>query len=455
MLKKILLLIAIFIVSHSNILADDNLKSELVAHYSFVQNQSSKVVLDFKLINASPTTFVTHYQISVPEAGVSNLVLLPKNQKINQEQSTVDRQNVFNLTFENEVVGQGKSREFALEYHDSNLLKVRGNSKTIKIPSLHNAQDFSKYQSIISLPTHFGKPDSIKPQPLKVDQQAGVMVYTFDQTQGQEIEFIYGTEQFLQFSFSYLLTNNQNSPAYQEIILPKDTDNLKIIYANLWPLPHNWQIDEENNWLGYYLLKTGENITVVADGYLIYNQVDKEFDINNYFSKVAADFQSWNIETIPQEYLEASIEGKIKLNSYLDKFSFLPLPGRYRLSIQNQSGQSWYNLSWHAISDKPEIIINQSQGEFTLLPWQTIDLIIQTRNQQWWQLYQSSKIKFTLTNQEGKIIDEYIQDGLCLSYFTIIIIGSLVASSVTAGSILVARFKSKNSLCRESQKSKK
>jgi hypothetical protein len=428
--------------------------TKLQASYNFSPVAPPKVQLDFTLTNTTPTLFVDHYQVVVPESGVSGLVLQPREQTITQQKTTTDGSYILDLAFDNEVVGQGKARAFGVEYVSADLLRQRGQTQVITIPPLFGSQDFDTYQTTVTVPSSYGPPTVITPEPSQVASSAGQLTYTFDQRSEQVVTIVYGQQQLLQFSLQYTLSNHTSAPTYQEIVFPGDQADLQAIYAHLWPSPVSWAADPDGSWRGYYLLPIGTELTVTADGFFRYHQVQQDFDFAAHFPQVTAQVQIWNLSDLPEEFTYDHL-GELPLTITLAQFGIFPRLGTYQISVPNLTGRTWPQLSLSVTDQLDHYQISATPSTFALFPWQKTDIIAKLKLKQWWWPYRRFHLLVQIHDQTGNLIHSQQQSGISISYGAFIALGGLFGLTGTAWSLLVARRKRASALRRQSQKSQK
>ena len=78
---------------------------------------------------------------------------------------------------------------------------------------------------------------------------------------------------------------------------------------------------------------------------------------------------------------------------------FINLPSWYKLSIENHTGQAWYDNQLEIKSDVTEVVINNPQQQLVLLPWQKKTINIQVFNQNNW-LPKEDQIQLSLSSSE-------------------------------------------------------
>ncbi len=443
----LLFLVAFFLGAGENqILAQDNstppdagYTTTISATYDFATSASTKVNLDYTLTNTSATTFVQSYQVNLPHSNLTGLVLQPKDQEIDSQETIADNHTIMDLTFLNQVVGQGQERQFALEYSDSNLITIRGKHIVIKIPPPTSDPTLNSYTAQVTVPTSFGVPDIITPTPTDTIPRAGETIYQFSQTTPAEITFQYGDKQIAQFDFSVPLHNQKSTSLYHQVTLPLDSDQEKLFYATLYPYPTYHQVID-NSWQLFYLLRPGEQITVAGNGYLELSDVTHEYDFQAQLDPTLQN--SWSmfyIDDIPADFRQ-TVATPPTLALDLDRWWIIPLPGFLQAQIHNHTGQTWTNLSLHAHSSDQQITLDPSQiTPEPLLPYSSQNLSLNLESQNWWPLYAETQVQLQLLDASGTIIDETEFTSFTIAYGTLALIGGILAAAFTTGSILVAR----------------
>ncbi len=422
--------------------------ADLQAEYSFAPSSPAKVTLDYTLTNTNAAVFVQNYQVILPGSAAS-IVVQNKDEDITKEVHTDHDRQVLDLAFQNDTVGQGKKRKFALEYIDSKLLGRRGGSQLIRIPALEGYENLTTYKTIVRLPLGFGSPDLLTPQPSKVGTASGQLVYTFDQKDGQTINIGFGQKQVLQFNYERILTNLSNYPAYAAAIFPGDQEEVSFVYANIAPTPDTWEVLPDGRWRGIYLLDIGAHLPVRADGFLIYKHLDHEFRLNQFYPELESDLQIWDRQA-PDSFLYATPSAHITGSTrYLGP---VPIFSQYELSLTNLTGRTLPGMSVHVTDPSGQVKFTPAASELTLYPWQK-SVIIGKVGGSWWRLYQPFTLTVSLQDESGKIINEQTVTGLRISYLALAGLGGIIAAAAVAGSLLVDGRKQKGYLRRQGKKS--
>ena len=421
----------------SQVHADENIRTSVMADYTVSATDSTKVKIDYTLTNASPTVYVNQYQIAVSSSGLSGLVFQPGKQKVNKQEHDDHDRHLLDLEFENEVVGQGKSRQFGIEYSDRTLLKRSGLTQVLTLPPPYNYQTFDELKTIVRLPSYLGQPDMLQPAPSKTGSSSAQLVYTFDQSGGETIKIGYGQQQILQFSLDYDLVNQDNAPGYQEVVFPGDQEEVTFIFASISANPDYWAKHDDGSWHGFYLLQAGSRTQIQAQGYLIYRHIDRDFHIGEFYPALENHFTASNLDQLPPAFAQPDLT-TLSFSSDIAWQGALARLDRYRLQLHNHTGWTISNL-------KPQVKVNQGQVSATLLdeqlvllPWQQTELILRVQPQKWWQPYARFSATIELIDEQGQTIFTNDFQGVAISYAAFATLGAIVGLAAVAGSLLVA-----------------
>ncbi len=425
--------------------AQENFTTQLQANYEINAEALAKVELNFTLTNSSATTYITNYQLNLNRTEISSLVVQPKKQEIEKEIKTEGGQFSIDLKFINQVVGQGKSREFSVEYIDAGLAQIRGKNVIVRIPPLLATDNYRKYQVKVTVPTAFGELTAAVPSPIKKETKAGVSIYEFNLNTPEEIVLQYGSEQILQFNIEQALVNESQTSVYKEIHLPTNSPEQEFYYAFFKPEPTSHLANEQGLFL-YYLLSAGEKKNFQTQGYAKLKNLDENYKLEDHLPpSIKSGWQSFFIEEIPAEFL-ATLNEKPTLEMELDRWWFLPLPGRNLVMIENHTGSKKTDLLLQVATSNDKVKIEPSSQSINLWPWQKTVALVEVSPLDWWPIYQQTDLQLKLLassndSQEQQILDEKERSSFTLSYPSLALIGGFFATAITSWRLLVARRK--------------
>lgn len=232
---------------------NQDFKNTIESTYTVAQDGVTKVSHHIKIINNTPTLYLKQYALKTSYFGLTNIIIKDKNGKeIPANKASNETGTSIGITFEDQLVGQGKTRDFYIEYENHDLAIVAGKILEIHIPNLGDTESFVTNKTTLITPTYFSIPQRVSPQPISVDFKSDGVVSTFNRPNGEEISAIYGREQVYKMTLRYSLENPTNSPALTQISLPPDTAFQKMHYHALDPLPNEIKKDIDGNWIANY-----------------------------------------------------------------------------------------------------------------------------------------------------------------------------------------------------------
>ncbi len=265
MLKLLLLsfVFSVFLFSHSiavNVEAQENANSEnkdfrntIESTYTVGLDGLTKVSHHIKITNLTPTLYLKQYALKTSYFDLINIIVKDRSGKEIQSNKTSNETGTgIGITFEDQLVGQGKIRDFYIEYENHDLAIIAGKVLEVHIPKLGDSESFESNTTSLITPAYFSLPVRVNPEPKSVDFKQAEVVSVFDRPNGEEISSIFGSEQVYKMTLRYSLENPTSSPALAQISLPPDTPFQKMHYHALDPLPNEVKIDIDGNWIATY-----------------------------------------------------------------------------------------------------------------------------------------------------------------------------------------------------------
>ena len=232
---------------------NSNFKTSIESTYTIGSDGVTQVSHHIKIINNTPAFYLKQYALKTSYFGLTNPIVKDKNNKeipsniVGNETGTS-----IGITFKDEVVGQGKSRDFYIEYENHDLATIAGRVLEVHIPQLGDSESFETNKTTLITPSYFSTPVRISPKPKTVNFKQTEVISTFNRPNGEAISAIYGQEQVYKMTLRYSLENPTNSPALAQISLPPDTQFQKMHYHALDPLPNEIKKDLDGNWIATY-----------------------------------------------------------------------------------------------------------------------------------------------------------------------------------------------------------
>lgn len=251
----------------NNTFAQENTKesfnTSIETTYTVSRDGITTVSHHIKITNKTPTIYLKQYALKTSYFGLQNPIVKSGNNEI-QANIVSNEQNgtSIGITFEDDVVGQGKVRDFYIEYANPDLAIVAGNVLEVHIPQLGNESSFDSNKTILVTPAFFSLPVRVSPEPVSSNFVQTEVKTIFDRESGDSISAIFGTEQNYKMVLRYHLENPSSNPAIAQISLPPDTQFQKMHYHDLDPAPEEMKKDLDGNWIASYKIPAS-SVTVV------------------------------------------------------------------------------------------------------------------------------------------------------------------------------------------------
>lgn len=269
-LQKIIFSAVVFlyavVLCTTTVAANESFDTSLTSTYTVDAVGVTKVSHQFKITNKEPTIFLTQYALKTSYPDLKNVIVRYNDDILipNVVQDT-DGTSIA-ITFPDEVVGEGKTRTFSIEYVNTNLSTLAGSVLEMHVPQSPEAGSYSSHVSVISVPEKFGYPSRINPEPKHVETKDNKFILTFDEHQGSAITALFGNTQVYKLTLRYQLENSTSGMALAQIALPPDTAFQKIHIHDIDPRPEDLKMDADGNWIATYQIPptSATNVYVTA-----------------------------------------------------------------------------------------------------------------------------------------------------------------------------------------------
>jgi transglutaminase-like putative cysteine protease len=266
MLKKFSVFIISFLVIMSTIVspafADENFSTTLDTSFTVFENGNTFVEHKFIIKNKTPTTYISKYGMKLSSDKVTDIKVYSNKQKINPEIVHSKNQTSIGITFSDNIVGEGKTREVIISYNNPDIAQITGKVLEVNIPSFNDWQAYDNYDLSVSIPKSYGQPTRININPNKIEQKDKQIILYFKNLKGRGVSAISGSEQVFNLDLKYQLDNPNNQIAITQITLPPDTAFQKLYYHTIDPMPEKIEVDADGNWIADFLLQPNQKQTV-------------------------------------------------------------------------------------------------------------------------------------------------------------------------------------------------
>ncbi|MBP7842484.1 transglutaminase domain-containing protein [Candidatus Woesebacteria bacterium] len=244
----------------------ENFVTSVETTYAVARDGNTRVSHHFRITNKTPTIYLKQYAVKSNYFGLQNIIVKSGSQEITPNIVSNENGTSIGITFEDDVVGQGKVRDFFIEYQNPDIATIAGNVLEIHIPGLGADDSFDSNKAILLTPVYFSLPVRVTPTPISTEFVQTEAKTIFDLTNTEQtnksISAIFGTEQNYKMTLRYNLENPSSNPGIAQIALPPDTQHQKLHYHSLDPLPDDMKQDPDGNWIASYKI-AASSVTVV------------------------------------------------------------------------------------------------------------------------------------------------------------------------------------------------
>lgn len=257
-----------FILFSSKIYAQDEFDTSYSLTYQVNADASVTVVQTINLINKLTNIYAKSYQITLGSTRVRGVWAKDSSGDLSPQVVKKENLTQINLDFNEKIVGKGNTLSFSLGYISDDYAMKNGRVLEIGIPKMAEAEKLTDYNVKLIVPYLFEDPAYVFPHPIKIEDSSAGKIYYYNKQNliNQSINAAFGNYQVFDFNIKYYLENDYNNNSKHEISLPPDTAFQKVYLQTLYPEPESTIIDDDGNWLAYYILEPEQRIEIVATG---------------------------------------------------------------------------------------------------------------------------------------------------------------------------------------------
>lgn len=283
--------------------AEGEFTTELNSIYTVNQTTPSLVKHQFVVTNTTPSYYISKYGYQTSLSGISNVQVINEGEVLEPQIVTTEEKTSISFTFPNEIVGEGKQRNFSIQFSSPVFATLSGEVLEVTIPKTQQGNSYAQTSATVRVPKAFGQPYRIEPTPSAIRDLAGWTEFMYQDYAGQGITAVFGEKQRYLLDLTYHLENPQTYRVSTSITLPPDTAYQRMLYTKLEPKPVSMSLDEDGNWLAEYYLDAQEQKVVEAQAY-------SELSVNPKLQTLVAVSSRW---TQSQEFWETENESILAL----------------------------------------------------------------------------------------------------------------------------------------------
>lgn len=259
-MKKIYLFICLFVYLFipASARAAGEFQADYDVNYAVSPSGTTIVTQNVNLTNKLTNLYPKQYNIVIDSDKIKNIIASDGGGLITPQVVLKDGKTDITVTFNEKVVGIGKTLNFSLRYEHNDIAHKNGRIWEVNVPGVEGDPDLGRYRVSLSVPPSFGPVAYLSPQP------AYGAFWNKDQMVRGGISAAYGKNQLFDFTLHYYLENTSVTARQTEIALPPNTAYQTVSVDSLDPAPSNVVVDEDGNWLARYTLSPNQKVNAVA-----------------------------------------------------------------------------------------------------------------------------------------------------------------------------------------------
>jgi len=253
--RPLLLSLVLLVLTTTAALAaehEDPFATSVHTTYTVSLSGNTTVSHEFSLKNKTATSYVSQYAIKSPLKNLTKIAAETNSQPVQTEVTESENGTTIVLTFDDQVVGENKTRKFTLSYGSADTAIISGNVLELYVPSIADEQQYEKRSVTLKTPLKFGRATQITPEPEAVSFTTSTAVTNFPDLGKRGVVALFGDTQFFSLTLRYNLENSSSAPGITQIALPPDTPYQKMQYHSLDPAPNKLHLDQDGNWIATY-----------------------------------------------------------------------------------------------------------------------------------------------------------------------------------------------------------
>ena len=269
---KYLVLIFLFTIHYSLFTIPVSAATEFTTNfdstYQVEVSGLTRVTHQIELINNLAHIYTTEYVIQVGGKELQDVQARSGDTKLQTEVTLNDNTTTIKVAVLDPVVGQGKSINFTIMYTTRDIVESSGQIREINVPRLSRANEAKNYVRRVVVPSSFGTPSVLAPEPTHVSYTGDQVTYEYIGFASESLALLFGKSQVYQVELDYKIKNPTLQSADTEIALPPDTSYQRVMLDSLVPEPKEIRLDKDGNWLAIYPLKSQESQNIHAVMYI-------------------------------------------------------------------------------------------------------------------------------------------------------------------------------------------
>jgi len=277
--------------------ADENFDIALTSKYTVQNSGVTTIEQQFTLTNKTPTLYASQYAIELGSSKIQNVKVFDKSGQIPANVISSEKKTSIGIEFESFSVGEGKRRQFTVQFESPDIAIISGNVVEVYIPRFSDLANYDSYKVELRVPERFGQPARVNPPADLTAVKDGSTVLEFNNLGERGVTALFGVKQIFDYTLRYHLENPTTSTGLAQIALPPDTSYQKVQYLSLEPRPKDLKQDADGNWIATYEISAGRETEVQLSGKAtLYLSPQSEIPDTPPTKEHTASQKSWPLE---------------------------------------------------------------------------------------------------------------------------------------------------------------
>ena len=220
------------------------------------------------LRNLTSEYYATQFSLTIGSTAITEVSASDPSGPLETKTEKKGTATTIEVKFNQQVVGMGKTLPWTLAFKSRDFASKQGAVWEVSVPKVVASSNLEGYNLTLAVPTSFGAPTAITPNPNKKSSDFNKLFLKFTkaQLQDQGVLANFGDKQLFDFDLSYHLENSNLVPIITNIALPPDTAFQDVVFFRIDPRPINVTVDPDGNYLAWYRLNRGQKLDVRAIG---------------------------------------------------------------------------------------------------------------------------------------------------------------------------------------------
>ena len=245
-----------------SIIYSADFQADYDVRYSVSPEGTTIVTQNVTLTNRQANMYPKQYSVTIDSDAIKNAIAYDSKGVITPKITKHDGKTDISVTFNDQVVGIDKKLPFTIRYENGEIAQKLGSIWEIHIPGISPDVTLGEYSVSLQTPSTFPSNAYMTPLP------DNTMRWTKNQLINGGINAGYGEYQTYIVNITYNLENETDSPSYEEVSVPPDTDYQSIEIKSILPKPNEMTKDSDGNWIATFDLASKEKRTVSVELYV-------------------------------------------------------------------------------------------------------------------------------------------------------------------------------------------